>query len=696
MMDVAADAQADVGQDAALDGTADTAADVASDVELDAAADISSDGESDAAPDVGGDAARDTSFDAALDTGADTAQDVASDAGSDASLDVASDASLDTPPDAVPDAAADSGMVDSDGDGVADTVDCAPLDPLIHQGAADLCDGVDNDCDGMESGAGFLPASGGPIEDVTSSLLPAPGETHQRLDWERSGTLHLCGGTWPTAFASTEATLTILGHPGADGPPHLDTWDAEPVGFDVSGTAVVVVERVDVSSGLSTGGAPDNRGAVATLSGTGSLTLRHVRALRVGIAPNQVFGVDACVLRLEDVDVSDFAGSLLRSETGAVVVWVEGSVARGLELGRLSGTVTLGSLEIEDVSYGWAVESPDASIVAEGLSVRDFGRLPEVANALFTVTDGSVSLSSSEVIGSSLSMVVATGGSTTLQDVYFESVTLAEGVEHVVSIGGGDHVWERTSLTGASVGDAPALALNRGTFSCTDCALRFVQAGNTDGAAIRVDPDMGATTLNGLVVENSQGDAGNGIVWLGRPASLDHSEFRRNRNGDFSAGVFVDHTEAQEFNDAWFEDNDGGDLSGAGIYVANGATLTLRDCTFRGNVTGGAGSAVYVFDGVLNDVGGLYEDNYAIVESAYSAAIGIGRGASFTLNGSILRRNVRYGVSALGTGTFIDVGFGAGDESNRDRDVKDATFSTFAFGGVANGSCVEGDCRFEP
>ncbi len=35
---------------------------------------------------------------------------------------------------------------DKDGDGSADAADCAPLDPLVHPGVAELCDGVDNNC----------------------------------------------------------------------------------------------------------------------------------------------------------------------------------------------------------------------------------------------------------------------------------------------------------------------------------------------------------------------------------------------------------------------------------------------------------------------------------------------------------------------------------------------------------------------
>lgn len=38
--------------------------------------------------------------------------------------------------------------LDSDGDGWVDSEDCRPEDPAVHPGVAELCDGIDNDCDG--------------------------------------------------------------------------------------------------------------------------------------------------------------------------------------------------------------------------------------------------------------------------------------------------------------------------------------------------------------------------------------------------------------------------------------------------------------------------------------------------------------------------------------------------------------------
>ena len=57
---------------------------------------------------------------------------------------------------------------DDDGDGAIDGDDCAPLDPTTYPGAVELCDGLDNDCDGQ------VPE--GELDQDGDSLSPCQGD----------------------------------------------------------------------------------------------------------------------------------------------------------------------------------------------------------------------------------------------------------------------------------------------------------------------------------------------------------------------------------------------------------------------------------------------------------------------------------------------------------------------------------------
>lgn len=89
--------------------------------------------------------ASDTGDDSDTGTDSETESDSDSGADSDTGSDTDTEGETDTGP---------PPPVDEDGDGYLSDVDCDDGNPSIHPGATDICDGVDQDCDGDPQGAG--------------------------------------------------------------------------------------------------------------------------------------------------------------------------------------------------------------------------------------------------------------------------------------------------------------------------------------------------------------------------------------------------------------------------------------------------------------------------------------------------------------------------------------------------------------
>ena len=152
---------------------------------------------------------------------------------------------------------------------ISDGSDCDDADAEISPSAAELCNGLDDDCDGAVDGTNlvaFTDALGG-VSDVSSTFVGGVDGAPLALALTQDGSYAFCPGTYYLSLEVSASDLDLVGVGGASAV-LISGGDAERVLETKSGASALAIAELTL-----TGGSADKGGAIRTEVSGLTLTL---------------------------------------------------------------------------------------------------------------------------------------------------------------------------------------------------------------------------------------------------------------------------------------------------------------------------------------------------------------------------------------------------------------------------------------
>ncbi len=222
---------------------------------------------------------------------------------------------------------------------VDDATDCDDSSDDVFPGNAEVCDGLDNDCDEGTSEDGLVTWTDASAAqtDLTDFLAAGTVDAPVEAELASAGTLAVCAGTWYALF-ETAYDLDLIGPAGADATV-IDAGGQDAV-LSVVGEAAVAVSGLTLSGGEGGDGFTAGYGYGGGIQcGTGASVAATVSLSDVTLSGNHAYQggglyVNGCTVTGGGVDVVGNTAGL----TGGGVHVTNGSVV--LAGGAISGNVS--------------------------------------------------------------------------------------------------------------------------------------------------------------------------------------------------------------------------------------------------------------------------------------------------------------------------------------------------------------------